>query len=146
MSQILGRIAGFEMVETGIHVVLGLAGLFFLFTGIMSFLQPAKFARSLSLETVGRSGCVEIQAQYGGFFFLAGLSLFAPLAGLISQEAALIVMLVIFGGLIAGRLGSLLTKQASEPLIPMIRTLYLIDGAGFAAALAALLLINGVAA
>ena len=113
--------------------------LFFLYTGIVSFLQPTGFARSLSLEAIGRSGSVEIRAQYGGFFFAAALSQASPLLGLISVSTALIVALVIFGGLIVGRIGGLFFRAEGQKITPMIRNLFWIDAAGTLIAAAGLL-------
>ncbi len=121
------------------YIALVIFGLFFLYTGVMSFLQPAGFARNLSLEAVARSGRVEIRAQYGGFFFAAALSQFAPLIDLVSAYTALVVALVIFGGLILGRVGGLFCGSDRQALIPMIRNLFWIDGAGTIIAIAGLL-------
>lgn len=123
------------MTETVVWVVLAIFGLFFLYTGVASFLRPAPFARSLSLETVGRSGAVEIRAQYGGFFFAAAVSQFAPFVGLIAPSVAL----VIFGGLILGRLGALVYAARGDTLTPTIRALFVVDGGGAALAAACLL-------
>lgn len=116
-----------------VDATLAIFGLFFLYTGVMSFWHPTKFARSLALETQGRSGQVEIRAQYGGFFFAAALSQFAPLIDLLDQATALLFALVIFGGLIMGRIGALLIRNA-EQLTPQIKALYWIDAVGGAGA------------
>lgn len=122
-----------------IHFILILFGLFFLFTGVLSFSRPENFAQSLSLQLAGRSGRVEIRAQYGGFFTVAALSQGAAFLGLVPATAALMVALVIFGGLILGRMGALLVDRARERLTPMIRMLFWIDAAGTMLALAGLL-------
>ncbi len=119
-------------------------GLIFLCTGVMSFLKPADFARSLSLEAVGRSGRIEVCAQYGGFFFAAALSQFAPFLDLIPTFTALIIALVIFGGLIFGRLGGLFFSSDGEALTPMIRNLFWVDIAGTIIAIVGILLIKDV--
>ena len=113
-----------------IHAVLIVFGLFFLFTGVISFSRPAPFARTLGLETDGRSGAIEIRAQYGGFFFAAGLSQFAPSITLLTTSTALTIGLVVFGGLILGRLCSLVVDPGGERPLPTIRALYWIDSAG----------------
>ncbi len=123
------------MIGITTNIILAIFGLFFLYTGISSFRNPVGFARSLSLETVGWSGQVEIKAQYGGFFIAAALSQFAALIGALNPEAALVVALIIFGGLIAGRLGALMVSPQDETLTPTIKGLYYIDGAGAAASL-----------
>ncbi len=120
-------------------MVLIIFGVFFLFTGIMSFRQPVRFARSISLQAIGKSGCVEIRAQYGGFFFVAALSQVAPFVGLISIFTAFVVALVIFGGLISGRVGALFFDADGQTLTPMIRNLFWIDGMGTVLALVGLL-------
>ena len=120
------------------QLVLGVFGLFFLYTGVTSFLRPHTFAEMLSLEANGHSGRVEIRAQYGGFFFAAALSQFAPFAGLLTMSQALVVALVIFGGLILGRIGALFANPRNERLTQMIKTLYVIDGVGLALSAAAL--------
>lgn len=123
------------MIAISTNIIFAIFGLFFLYTGIISFRNPVGFARSLSLETVGWSGEVEIKAQYGGFFIAAAFSQFAALIGRLNPEAALVVALVIFGGLIAGRLGALTVSARDETLTPTIKGLYYIDGAGAAASL-----------
>ncbi len=127
------------MLDIAVQIILIIFGLFFLYTGVASFFQPEKLAKTLSLNTIGRSGRIEIQAQYGGFFFLAGLSQLAPFLKLLTPSTALTVSVVIFGGLILGRVLSLLSNQGSEPITPIIRVLYVIDAVGFGLAIWALL-------
>jgi len=124
-------------------LLLTVFGVFFLYTGVMSFLRPVAFGKSLSLAPVGASGIVEIRAQYGGFFFAAALSQFAPFVGLIASTTAFIVAAIIFGGLILGRIGAAMAKPDKEALSPMIKALYLIDGVGFLASIGALLALSG---
>ena len=133
------------MIGLAVDLVLAVFGLFFLYTGVVSFLRPEPFARALSLEAVGRSGAVEIRAQYGGFFFAAALSQFAALCDLMAPFGALMVALVIFGGLILGRLGSFVFGTGGQALTPTIRALFLIDGGGAVVAAACLLLATPVA-
>jgi len=115
-------------------LTLGIFGLFFLYTGVISFHRPGRFAKSLSLEAVGVSGEIEIRAQYGGFFLAAAISQFAPFMGLLSEHSALIVSLTIIGGLIFGRLCAALAGPNGQTLSPMIKTLFVIDAIGFVAA------------
>lgn len=123
------------------QLVLAVFGLFFLYTGVISFLRPGRFAKSLSLEVVGVSGEVEVRAQYGGFFFAAALSQFAPFIGWLSALSALTVSLTIFGGLIFGRIAAALVGLRGQPLSAMIKALFVIDGVGFAAASGAIALL-----
>ncbi len=115
-------------------------GLFFLFTGVSSFKNPEKFARSLSLDAIGHSGRVEIRAQYGGFFVAAALSQFAYFANLNSKPTAFLVALIIFGGLIFGRAAAALFNPEREKLAPMIRNLIWIDAAGAIVSLSGLMI------
>lgn len=117
------------------NTVLILFGLFFLYTGITSFLRPAAFASSLGLTTMGRSGDIEIRARYGGFFFVTGIVQFLPFLGTLEYATVLTVDLIIFAGLIVGRLLALLCEAKDKTLIPLMRALYLIDGIGTALAI-----------
>jgi len=110
--------------------VLTLFGLFFTYTGLHSLIAPRGFARILSLEPIGRSGDIEIRAQYGGFFLAAGLAQFAALSGHLTQSTALMISFVIFGGLIMGRLLALLFQGDGAPISPAIKALYVIDAIG----------------
>ncbi len=123
-----------------INTILVAFGLFFAYTAVVSFRTPVPFARGLGLEANGRSGAIEIRAQYGGFFAAAALTQFAVFGGLISAQMALFVGLVIFGGLIVGRLLALLPSAESGKLLPIIAALYWIDGIGCLAALIGLFL------
>ncbi len=123
-----------------INIILVSFGVFFAYTAIVSFRTPVPFARGLGLEPNGRSGAIEIRAQYGGFFAAAGLAQFAVFAELLSAQTALFVGLVIFGGLIAGRVLALLAGGRGEKLLPIISALYWIDGIGCLAAIVGLFL------
>ncbi|WOF74109.1 hypothetical protein QMT40_001755 [Parvibaculaceae bacterium PLY_AMNH_Bact1] len=128
------------MTPIVINAILVVFGLFFAYTAIVSFRAPVPFARGLGLEPNGRSGAIEIRAQYGGFFAAAGLAQFAVFAGLISPQPALFVGLVIFGGLIVGRVAAFFAGGKDEKLLPIISALYWIDGIGCLAALIGLFL------
>ena len=123
-----------------INAILLAFGLFFAYTAIVSFRTPVPFAQGLGLEPNGRSGAIEIRAQYGGFFAAAGLAQFAVFAGLVSAQTALFVGLVIFGGLIAGRIPAFFVGARGEKLLPIISALYWIDGLGCLAAIVGLFL------
>jgi hypothetical protein len=85
-------------------------------------------------------GINEVRAQYAGFFFAAALVCGAALGGYLPRTAALVVIAVIFGGLIGGRLASLAIDRSVAGYGATIRALFVIDAAGFALALAALAL------
>lgn len=130
------------MASIIINIILTVFGLFFAYTAVVSFRTPVPFARGLGLEANGRSGAIEIRAQYGGFFAAAALAQFAVFSGLISAQIALFVGLVIFGGLIAGRVLALVSDGGGEKLLPIIAALYWIDGLGALAAAAGLFLLS----
>ncbi len=123
------------MAPIVINTILAAFGLFFAYTAVVSFRSPVAFARGLGLEPNGRSGAIEIRAQYGGFFAAAGLAQFAVFGGLIPATAGLFVGLVIFGGLILGRGAAFFAGEKKEKLLPVISALYWIDGIGCGAAL-----------
>jgi len=128
------------MLHVFSHLVLGVFALFFLYTGIMSLWRPEQFARALSLQPADRSGIVEIRAQYGGFFYVAAMTQFAPFFGIMTIQSALMISVVIFGGLFLGRICAIFLDGDGQPLTPMIRSLFAVDGIGFAAALSAMCL------
>ncbi len=118
--------------EIILYGLIAITGAFFLYTGIMSLLRPKDFATALGLDPVGRSGIIEIRAQYGGFFTAASVIQFLALGGLIGMPSAFLVNLVIFGGLIAGRLPALFIGNTKEQIIPVIHMLFWVDAIGAA--------------
>ncbi|PCJ71549.1 MAG: hypothetical protein COA62_02885 [Rhodobiaceae bacterium] len=126
------------MLDIFVQAVLIVFGLFFAYTAIISFRRPKSFAAALGLTTIGRSGEVEIRAQYGGFFLAAAICQFAPFVTDMASTTALAVGLVIFGGLILGRLAALFSGSTDEQLLPTVRALYWIDGGGALLALTGL--------
>ena len=121
-------------------VVLTVGGLFFLLTTWSSAAAPGQFAAKLGLAIADAGGLNEIRAQYAGFFLAAALACGGALAGWLPRQAALLVMIVIFGGLIGGRLVSLALDGGIAGYGPTIRMLYAIDAIGLALAVAALAL------
>jgi hypothetical protein len=110
--------------------------LFFLFTAWSSAVSPDNFASRLGLAIVNPGGANEIRAQYSGFFLAAALVCVLALGGAVPRLTAFIVVAMIFGGLIAGRLASLGLNGGFEGFGPAIRALYAIDGVGCVAAAA----------
>ena len=85
-------------------VVLVTAAMFCLLTTLSSGARPEDFARRLGLKIADADGFNEIRAQYSGFFLAVAGVCTASLIGLISRPATFMVLGVVFGGLIAGRL------------------------------------------
>jgi hypothetical protein len=119
-------------------LVLAIAALFCLLTTWSSATAPAEFAQRLGLALANAGGYNEIRAQYAGFFLAVAAVCGASLAGVISRQAAFVVLAVVFGGLILGRLASLALDGGIAGYGPTIRALCVIDAIGFALATAAL--------
>jgi hypothetical protein len=119
-------------------VALGAGSLFFLFTTWMSGMAPRQFATRLGLAVVDAGGLNEVRAQYAGFFLAAALACGAALAGWLPRQAGYILMIVIFGGLIGGRLVSLAIDGGLAGYGPTIRALHAIDAVGLCIAAGAL--------
>jgi hypothetical protein len=120
--------------------VLGVATLFCLLTSWQSGFAPAAFADRLGLAIVNAGGTVEIRAQYAGFFLAVAAVCALALIGWVPRQAALIVLAVVFGGLIAGRLFTLALDGSAAGYGGTIRALYVIDATGLALAVTALAL------
>ena len=122
--------------------VLATAGLFGLYTAWISGRRPEGFARRLGLAVANAGGINEIRAQYAGFFLAVALICGAALAGWAPRQAAFVVLAVMFGGLIGGRLVSLIINRGASGYTPAIRALYAIDSVGLALAVASLMVDN----
>lgn len=120
-------------------IVLTIVTLFFLYTTWRSGTAPAEFAERLGLTVANAGGYNEIRAQYAGFFSAAVVCV-ASLAGTVPRQAAYIVLAVVFGGLLAGRLVSLALDGGIARYGRTIVALYAIDATGLALAVVALVL------
>jgi hypothetical protein len=118
-------------------IVLAASSLFSLATSWSSFRAPRPFAERLGFTIPGADGLNEVRAQYGGFFLAVAASGGAALAGLIPRQAGLIVAGTVFGGLILGRLVSLVLDGGAGNYGATIRALFFIDSFGLAAVIAA---------
>ena len=117
-------------------IVLTIAILFFLYTTWRSRTAPAEFAERLGLTVANAGGYNEIRAQYAGFFSAAVVRE-ASLAGTVPRQAAYIV---VFGGLLAGRVVSPALDGGIAGCGRTIVALYAIDATGLALAVVALVL------
>jgi len=124
-----------QMVGT---VILAGAAVFFLGTSVAAFVSPAMFGARLGFTMAGADGLNEVRAQYGGFFLAAAIVSVAGLTGAVPRSGALLVMAVVFGGLIFGRLVSLALDRGFTGYGATIRALFAIDTVGLVAALVAL--------
>jgi hypothetical protein len=123
-------------------IVLMIAALFFLLTTWTSGSAPAEFATRLGLNITNAGGYNEIRAQYAGFFLAAALACAASLVGVVPRQAAFIVLIVVFGGLFAGRLVSLVVDGGVAGYGSTIVGLHAIDAIGLALGITALALEN----
>lgn len=112
--------------------VLVIVGLFSLLTAWNSGFAPHQFARRLGLMVTNADGYNEIRAQYAGFFLVTGAMCIAALSGFAARRPVLILLAVLFGGLLTGRLASLVLNRGFAGYGPTILALYVIDAAGFA--------------
>lgn len=121
-------------------IVLVINVLFCLLTAWTSAADPEGFAARLGLGILNAGGLNEVRAQYAGFFLAVALVSVASLAGLLSRQASFVIMAAVFGGLLAGRLGSLALNAGIAGYGTTILALYVIDAVGLALAVASLVL------
>jgi hypothetical protein len=121
-------------------IVLATAALFFLLTAWRSGRAPAEFAARLGLNIASPGGYNEIRAQYAGFFLVSALVCAAALVGVVPRQATFIMLIMIFGGLFAGRLVSLVADGGLAGYGSTIVALHAIDAIGLALGIVALVL------
>ena len=80
----------------------------------------------------------QMELQDGVFLAVAAVC-GAALLGLVTRRTGFIVLAMVFGGLIFGRLVSLVLNRGAEGYGPAIRALYAIDSLGLALAVASLM-------
>jgi uncharacterized membrane-anchored protein YitT (DUF2179 family) len=117
--------------------VLVVATLFCLLTTISASVNPEWFGEQLGLRIINAGGVNEIMAQYAGFFLAAVGVCIAALAGWLPRSIAFVTLAAIFGGLIVGRLVSLVLNGGISGYGTTIQALYVIDAIGFTLAIAA---------
>jgi hypothetical protein len=110
---------------------------FFLLTTISASRNPQRFGEQLGLRIINAGGVNEIRSQYGGFFLAAAGVCIAALAGWLPRSTAFVTLAAVFGGLIVGRLVSLVLNGGFSGYGPTIQALCVIDAIGFALAVAA---------
>jgi hypothetical protein len=125
------------MVRNFGAVVLVVVTLFSLVTTISACLNPERFGEQLGLRIINAGGVNEIMAQYAGFFLAVAVICIASLAGWLPRSTAFVTLAAVFGGLIVGRLVSLVLNAGLSGYGPTIQALYIIDAIGFALAIAA---------
>jgi hypothetical protein len=119
-------------------IYLAVTGFFFLGSGAVALARPRQFADQLDLAMARAGGLNEVRAQYGGFFLMLGAVCALAAAGMVDRRFGLGVAAVTMGGVIGGRLAGLLIDRGLTGYGPAIRVLFLVDAAGCALAVAAL--------
>src|SRR5215472_17249126 len=105
--------------------VLAFLAAFALLTSYSAFRAPKLFAEQLGLDVAGADGLNEVRAQYGGFYLVVAAVGALALVGRVLMSSALLVTTVIFGGLILGRIASLVLDGGwSKYRRGMIRALF----------------------
>lgn len=120
-----------------------ISALFSILTGYSGLAAPVRFGQPLGYVLAGVDGRNEVRAQYGGFFLAIAVAVILALAGKVPRQAALILNAVLFGGLIAGRVLSLVIDGGMHEYGRYIQILFLIDAIGFSLSLIALHLNRG---
>lgn len=121
-------------------IYLAVTGLFFVGSGLFALSRPQRFAAGLDLAAARAGGVNEVRAQYGGFFLVLGMTCALAAAGIVGLRFGLGAAAVTFGGVIAGRLVGLAVDRDISGYGPTVRTLLVVDAAGCALAVAALML------
>jgi hypothetical protein len=127
-----------EMGHTFGAIILAVAALFGLYTAWLSGVAPARFAEQLGLTIANAGGLNEIRAQYAGFFLAIAAVCAVSLIGVLPRQAGFVVLVVVFGGLLGGRLVSLALNGGFAGFGPTIRALYAIDALGLALSVTAM--------
>ena len=117
--------------------VLVVAALFGLLTTWSAGAAPEVFAGRLGLKVMNAGGSNEIRAQYAAVFLAIAVVCLASLAGVLLRQAAFVVLSTVFGGLIVGRVFSLVANGGTAGYGPTILALYFIDATGLAVSVAA---------
>jgi hypothetical protein len=123
--------------------VLVAASSFFLLTTCAAGRAPAPFAERLGMSVANAGGSNEIRAQYAGFFGAAALACLASTVGVLPRRGSYLVLVVIFGGLSAGRLANTALNAGVAGYTAAVTALHVIDGTGLVLAVAALALDRG---
>jgi len=111
-------------------VVLIVATLFCLLTTVSAGIRPESFAEQLGMKIVNAGGINEVYAQYAGFFLAVAIVCLIALLGQIPRAAAYVLLVAVFGGLLAGRAVSLIANGGVAGFTPTIVWLYAIDAVG----------------
>jgi hypothetical protein len=118
--------------------VCAIEAFFFAYTGWLGFAQPRALSDRLGLQPSGAAGLNEVRSQYGGFYGALAIVQAAGLLGWLPMTAALGAGLLAFGGLMLGRLASVVVDGSLRKYTPTLKWLTFLDPLGFFLTLSAL--------
>jgi hypothetical protein len=119
-------------------IVLALAGLLSIVIGVRGLLAPEELGVALGYALPGADALNEVRAQYGGLFLTVGTICELAIFRVVPRQAALMLLATVFGGILFGRIFSLLADGGFAVYGRTIQLLYAVDLIGLVAALAAL--------
>jgi len=109
-------------------IVLALGALMALYIGYAALSNPAGVLTDYGLTVSDANGRNEIRGQYGGFFIVLGGVMIASFLGKLPQKFGLGVFLMTVGGVLLGRISSLLIEGPGIfAYSPGIKALFAVD-------------------
>lgn len=122
------------------RIVLGVSGIIAGVIAWRGIVEPVAFLESFNVGVADAAARNEIIGQYGGFFAAVCVFLFAGVIGWARTSSALMLLVCLYGGVLAGRLIALFQDGwavfADYP--PLLQFAHGMDGLGFLASIAAL--------
>jgi len=108
--------------------------------GWQGLTQPESFVGAMEIEITGAGGRNEIMAQYGAYFVAVALALLVGAIGVLRTSTALIVLVLIYGGVFVGRIYVLMSDgwEVFSAYPTMLQNAHYIDPIGLLLCLAAL--------
>jgi Domain of unknown function (DUF4345) len=120
-------------------IYLAVTAIFFAGSGVYALSKPLSFAAALDLSTLRAGGVNEVRAQYGGFFLVLGVTCALAMLGIVDRRFGLGAAAITLGGVAGGRWLGLIVDRGVVGYGAGIRSLFLVDSAGCALAVAALM-------
>lgn len=122
------------------RIVLAASGLIAGAIAWRGLVEPTAFLQSFNIVVADAAGRNEIIGQYGGFFAAVGALLGAAAIGWVRTSSALLLLICLYGGVLAGRLVALSQDGwavfVSYP--SLLQMAHIMDAIGLFASIAAL--------